>query len=190
VKNTFRCEWAQSHPLLAEYHDREWGVPAHDDRTHYEFLILEAAQAGLSWLTVLKKRAGYREAFAGYDWTRVARYGEADVRRLMKNPAIVRNQLKIRSAIENARRFAEVRAEFGTFDRYLWAFSGGKTVANRIRSMKDLKASTPLSDAVSKDLKKRGFRFVGTTVIYAHLQAVGVVNDHQMRCFRRRALIA
>lgn len=182
----YRCFWADSHPLLLDYHDKEWGVPAHDDKTHFEFLILEAAQAGLSWLTVLKKREGYRESFAGYDWKRVARFGETDVKRLMKNPGIIRNELKIRSTITNASRFEEVRNEFGSFDKYLWGFVEGKPVQNRIRSKKDLVSNTSLSDAVSRDLKKRGFRFVGTTVIYSHLQAVGIVNDHETRCFRRK----
>lgn len=187
MKTAKRCSWADHHPLMSEYHDHEWGVPVHDDRVHFEFLILEAAQAGLSWLTVLKKRENYREAFANFDFSKVAKFGEADVRRLMQNAGIIRNQLKIRSSIENAKRVLEVRGEFGTFDKYLWSFTGGKQVRHAIRSIKDLKPSTELSDAVSKDLKKRGFRFVGTTVIYAHLQAVGVVNDHESKCFRRKA---
>ena len=180
-----RCKWAESHPLLSDYHDAEWGTPRHDDRTHFEFLILEAAQAGLSWLTVLKKREGYRKHFAGFDFNKVAKFGEADVRRMMKDAGIIRNELKIRSAISNAGPFIQVRKEFGTFDRYLWNFVGGKPVRGRIRTSKDLVPFTPLSDAVSKDLKKRGFRFVGSTVIYSHLQAVGVVNDHEDECFRK-----
>lgn len=181
-----RCRWALGHPLLSEYHDREWGTPAHDDRVHFEFLILEAAQAGLSWLTVLKKREGYRRHFAGFDWEKVARFGETEVKRMLKDPGIIRNELKVRSAIANARPFMAVRKEFGSFDRYLWSFVDGRPVAHRVRSSRDLVANSSLSDAVSKDLKKRGFRFVGTTVIYSHLQAVGVVNDHELSCFRRR----
>jgi DNA-3-methyladenine glycosylase I len=181
-----RCRWAESHPLLVDYHDREWGAPSHDDRVHFEFLILEAAQAGLSWLTVLKKREGYRKHFAGYDWEKVAKFGEAEVKRMLKDPGIIRNELKVRSAIGNARPFIAVRKEFGSFDRYLWGFTRGKQVQNKVRSAKDLVPNSPLSDTLSKDLKKRGFRFVGTTVIYSHLQAVGVVNDHELSCFRRK----
>lgn len=181
-----RCWWAEGHPLLIDYHDKEWGAPSHDDRVHFEFLILEAAQAGLSWLTVLKKREGYRRHFADFDWNKVAKFGRAEVKRMLKDPGIIRNELKVRSAIANAKPFIEVRGEFGSFDRYLWGFVGGKQVVNRVRSKKDLAPNSPLSDAVSKDLKKRGFRFVGTTVIYSHLQAVGVVNDHELTCFRQR----
>jgi DNA-3-methyladenine glycosylase I len=170
---------------MREYHDREWGVPVHDDKIHFEFLILEGAQAGLSWLIVLRKRDGYRKAFAGFDFNKVARFGERDVRRLMTDESIVRNELKIRAAIENARRFLEVRKEFGSFDSYLWNFADGKPVVNRVKSYKVAPSSTSLSDAISKDLKKRGFRFVGTTVIYAYLQAVGVVNDHERSCFKK-----
>jgi DNA-3-methyladenine glycosylase I len=184
-----RCPWSLTHPLLTEYHDHEWGAPIHDDRAHYEFLILEAAQAGLSWLTVLKKREAYRKHFAGYDFHKVAKFGEAEVRRMLNDPGIIRNALKVRSAVANAKPFIRVREEFGTFDKYLWAFTGGKQVVNRVRSPKDLVPNSPLSDAVSKDLKIRGFRFVGTTVIYSHLQAVGVINDHQEDCFRRKISI-
>jgi DNA-3-methyladenine glycosylase I len=182
-----RCGWAQGDPLMSAYHDREWGVPVHQDRRHFEFLILEAAQAGLSWLIVLRKRKGYQNAFARFDYNEVARFGEKDVRRLMKDPGIIRNELKIRAAVENAKRFIEVRKEFGTFNRYLWNFVDGKPVVNQVKSYRDILPTTQLSDAVSRDLKKRGFRFVGSTVIYAHLQAVGVVNDHEMSCFRRAA---
>ena len=181
-----RCSWAENHPLLADYHDREWGMPKHDDRVHFEFLILEAAQAGLSWLTVLKKREGYRKHFAEFDFNRVSKFGEAEVKRMLKDPGIIRNELKIRSAISNAKPFLAVRKEFGTFDRYLWNFTDGKPVVNRIRTFRDLVPLSPLSDAVSKDLKKRGFRFVGSTVIYSHLQAVGVVNDHEEKCLRKK----
>ena len=162
-------------------------MPSHDDRVHFEFLILEAAQAGLSWLTVLKKREGYRKHFLGFDFERVAQFGETEIRRMLKDPGIIRNELKIRSAVRNAKPFMAIRKEFGTFDRYLWNFVEGKPVSNRIRSAKDLVPNSPLSDAVSGDLKKRGFRFVGTTVIYSHLQAVGVVDDHETGCFRKRA---
>jgi len=186
VSKVIRCAWAEGNDLMSEYHDREWGVPVHQDTTHFEFLILEAAQAGLSWLIVLRKREGYRKAFARFDFKKVAKFGERDVQRLMQDAGIVRNELKIRASIENAKRFLEVREEFGTFDRYLWSFVEGKPVVNRVKSYKEIAPNTPLSDAVSKDLKKRGFRFVGTTVIYAHLQAVGIVNDHETTCFRRK----
>lgn len=179
-----RCFWAESHPLMSDYHDKEWGLPAHDDKTHFEFLILEAAQAGLSWLTVLKRREGYRKAFANFDYKKVAKFGEAEVKKLMQDTGIIRNQLKIRSAISNAVPFMKIQKEFGSFDRYLWNFVNGKSVQNKVRSKKDLVPNSPLSDEVSKDLKKRGFRFVGTTVIYSHLQAVGIVNDHEVSCFR------
>ena len=185
-----RCSWADHHPLLSDYHDREWGFPAHDDRVHFEFLILEAAQAGLSWLTILKKREGYRRHFARFDFHKVAKFGESEIRRMLKDPGVIRNELKIRSAISNAKPFLAIRGEFGTFDSYLWNFVNGRPVVNRIRTVKDLKPSTPLSDAVSKDLKERGFRFVGSTVIYAHLQAVGVVNDHETRCSRKKECAA
>jgi DNA-3-methyladenine glycosylase I len=171
---------------MIEYHDREWGVPVRDDRKHYEFLVLEAAQAGLSWLTVLRKREGYRKAFAGFDPKKVARFGARDVVRLLRDPGIVRNRLKIRAAILNARLFLEVQKEFGSFDRYCWSFVGGKPKVNRRRSMREVPATSPESDAFSKDLKKRGFKFVGSTVIYAHMQAVGMVNDHSTDCFRYR----
>ena len=182
-----RCAWAVSHPLLSDYHDKEWGFPRRgNDRIHFEFLILEAAQAGLSWLTVLKKRGGYRKYFAGFDFNKVAKFGEAEIKHMLKDPAIIRNELKVRSAVSNAKSFLGVRKEFGSFDAYLWSFVKGKAVQNPVRSMKDLVPNSPLSDAVSKDLKKRGFRFVGTTVIYSHLQAVGLINDHEMSCFRRK----
>ena len=180
-----RCAWSLGHSLLTEYHDSEWGKPRHDDKVHFEFLILEAAQAGLSWLTVLKKREGYKKYFAGFDFNKVAKFGETDVKRMMKDPGIIRNELKVRSAIDNAKPFIAVRKEFGSFDKYLWHFVDGKQVVNRIRTMKDLVPMSGLSDAVSKDLKKRGFRFVGSTVIYSHLQAVGVVNDHEEHCYRK-----
>jgi DNA-3-methyladenine glycosylase I len=181
-----RCAWAGTQPLMVEYHDREWGVPAHDDRQHFEFLVLEAAQAGLSWAIVLNKREGYRRAFAEFDPAAVARFDRRRIERLMQNPAIVRNRLKIEAAVNNARRFLEVQAEFGTFDAYCWRFVGGRPRVNRWRAMGEVPATTPESDAFSKDLKARGFRFVGSTVIYAHMQAVGMVNDHLTSCFRYR----
>ncbi len=183
-----RCNWSGSHPLLSEYHDKEWGFPRRgNDRIHFEFLILEAAQAGLSWLTVLKKREGYRKHFADFDFHKVAKFRETDIRRMLKDPAIIRNELKVRSAVANARPFLEIKKEFGSFDAYLWAFVKGKPLQNRVRSAKDLVPNSALSDKISKDLKKRGFRFVGTTVIYSHLQAVGLINDHETGCFRRSA---
>lgn len=183
MKKVKRCFWAEGDPLMAEYHDREWGRPTHDDRVHFEFLILEAAQAGLSWLTVLRKREGYRKAFAGFDPRKVARFDQKKVKKLLENPGIIRNRLKIEASIHNAKKFLEVQKEFGSFDAYLWRFVGGKPIVNRRKSHKDLPATTPESDALSKDLKKRGFKFVGSTVIYAHMQAVGMVNDHLTSCF-------
>ena len=179
-----RCPWPASDPLMQRYHDEEWGVPVHDDRKHFEFLILEGAQAGLSWTTILRKREGYRAAYRGFDPAAVARFTEKSVARLLANAGIVRNRLKIESSISNARCFLAVQKEFGSFDRYLWGFVDGKPVVNRRTRLSQIPASTPLSDQVSKDLKQRGFRFVGTTIVYAHLQAVGVVNDHLVGCFR------
>jgi DNA-3-methyladenine glycosylase I len=179
-----RCAWPGSDPLYRRYHDREWGVPLYNDRRLFEFLVLEGAQAGLSWITILRKRAAYREAFHNFDYQRVARYTERDVRRLLGNPGIVRNELKIRSAIRNAKAYLEVRREFGTFSKYMWSFVDHAPVRNRWRSMKQLPARTAVSDALSADLKKRGFNFVGSTIMYAHMQAVGMVNDHVIDCFR------
>jgi DNA-3-methyladenine glycosylase I len=168
------------------YHDEEWGVPLHDDRTLFEFIVLEGAQAGLSWSTILNKREGYRKAFSGFDPQKVARYGATDVRRLLGDEGIVRNRQKIASAINNAKRFREVQQEFGSFDRYIWAFVGGKPIVNRWRTQSEFPARTELSDRVSADLRKRGFSFVGSTIVYAHLQATGMVNDHIVGCFRHR----
>jgi DNA-3-methyladenine glycosylase I len=179
-----RCEWAGGDALMTRYHDEEWGRPVHDDKRLFEFLVLEGAQAGLNWMTILKKRAGYRKAFAGFDPVKVARFASRDVRRLLADRGIVRNRLKIESAISNAQRLLEVRREFGSFDRYAWGFVGGKPRVNRFKRLSDLPASTPESDAMSKDLKKRGFRFVGSTICYAFMQAVGMVNDHTVECFR------
>ncbi len=181
---TSRCAWAASgNDLYIEYHDREWGVPVHDDRTHFEFLILEGAQAGLSWATILNKREAYRKAFAGFDPVKVARFSEEKVAKLLENPGIVRNRLKVQAAVTNARAFLEVRKEFGSFDAYVWPFVGGRPIVHRRKSMKDVPATSPESDALSRDLKKRGFKFVGTTILYAHMQAVGMVNDHEVSCF-------
>jgi DNA-3-methyladenine glycosylase I len=181
-----RCPWCLSgNELYVHYHDTEWGVPARDDRTQFEFLILEGAQAGLSWSTILNKREGYREAFAGFDAERVARYGKRDVARLLKNPGIVRNRLKIAGAITNARAFLVVQAEQG-FAKYMWSFVGDKSIDSKLKSHANVRATSPESDALSKDLKKRGFKFVGSTIIYAHMQATGMVNDHRLDCFRYR----
>ena len=187
-QNKPRCGWCGDDPLYVRYHDTEWGVPVYDDRKHFEFLILEGAQAGLSWITILRKRENYRKAFANFNAARVARFGARDVRRLLQNAGIVRNRLKISAAITNARAFLAVQKEFGSFDNYVWRFVGGRPRVNRRRSLKQLPARTRESDALSKDLKSRGFRFVGPTIVYAHMQAVGMVNDHLVSCFRHRAL--
>ena len=182
-----RCPWAGAdNPLMLEYHDREWGVPVHDDRMHFEFLILEGAQAGLSWSTILNKREGYRRAFSDFDPAKVARYTEKRVAKLLADPGIVRNRLKIASAVRNARAFLAVQKEFGSFDEYCWGFVGGQPKDNRLKAGQRIPATTPESDALSKDLKQRGFNFVGSTVIYAYMQAVGLVNDHLVDCFRYR----
>ncbi len=180
-----RCEWPKSDQAI-RYHDNEWGVPVHDDRIFFEFLILEGAQAGLSWETVLNKRDSYRKAFSNFDPKRVARFTAADVDRLMKDEGLIRNRLKIESAVTNARAFLAVQKEFGSFDRYVWQFVGGKPKVNPWRGLKRVPASTPESDALSKDLKKRGFKFVGTTIMYAFMQATGLVDDHALSCFRRK----
>jgi DNA-3-methyladenine glycosylase I len=180
-----RCAWAGTDPLMIAYHDEEWGREVHDDRRLFEFLVLEGAQAGLSWSTILKKRDGYRRAFAGFDARKVAKLGPKDVARLMGNAGIVRNRLKIESTIENARHLLEVAKERGSFDVYVWSFVGGKPLRTRRRTMKDVPATTPESDALSKDLKRRGFRFVGSTIMYAFMQAVGMVSDHVEGCWRR-----
>jgi len=180
--------WGEVDPLMAIYHDKEWGVPLHDDRKNFELLVLEGFQAGLSWNTILRKRANFRKAFDGFNVKKVAAYGEKDVARLLADPGIVRNRLKIRAAVENARRYIEVRKEFGSFDRYMWGFVDGKPIQNKFRSLAELPAHTPLSDRISADLKARGFRFVGSTIVYAHMQAAGMVNDHLTKCFRYKEL--
>jgi DNA-3-methyladenine glycosylase I len=188
TKPIARCPWADGHELLASYHDAEWGVPVHDDRKWYEKIVLDGAQAGLSWLTILKKRDAYREALCGFDPEQVARFGSRDVARLMGNPGIVRNRLKVQSAVGNAKAFLAVQREHGTFDAYLWGLVGGKTLQNRWKHVKEVPARTELSDLVSKDLKRRGFNFVGSTIVYAFMQSAGIVNDHLVACPRHRAL--
>lgn len=183
-KEVCRCGWASSSEMMAEYHDTEWGVPVHNDRQHFEFLILEGAQAGLSWATILKRRKGYAKAFANFDPKKVAKYTKAKVNSILKDPGIIRNKLKIESAVHNAKLFLDIQKEFGSFDKYAWQFVGGKPIKNKNRTSQDFQATTAESDAFSKDLKKRGFKFVGSTVIYAHMQATGMVNDHQTSCFR------
>jgi DNA-3-methyladenine glycosylase I len=185
-----RCPWCLASEAYRRYHDEEWGVPVHDDRRLFEFLILEGAQAGLSWSTILNKRKGYRSAFARFDPVKVSRFGARDVKRLLADAGIVRNRLKIESAIANARAFLEVRREFGTFDAYIWGFVGGRPLQSRRASMREVPGSTDISDAISRDLKRRGFRFVGSTIVYAFMQAVGMVNDHLTTCFRRSQLAA
>lgn len=185
-----RCTWAEgSFEEYIRYHDEEWGVPVHDDRTHFEFLILEGAQAGLSWSTILKKRDGYRHAFAGFDPEKVARFDETKIEQLLQNPGIVRNRLKVRSAVQNARHFLKIQKEFGSFDAYIWSFVDNKPIKNHWKSLPEVPAKTEVSDGISKDLKRRGFNFVGSTIIYAHMQACGLVNDHTVDCFRYRELI-
>ena len=183
-----RCSWGDTDPLYVDYHDREWGEPVHDDRTLFEFLVLEGAQAGLSWLTVLRKRENYRRAFHGFDPVRVAKYGATDVRRLLADAGIIRNRQKIEATIRNARSFLAIQEEFGSFDEYVWKFVDGRPIHNAWKSVKQIPASTAVSDALSKDLKKRGFGFVGSTICYSHMQATGMVNDHLVGCFRYREL--
>ncbi len=184
-----RCAWCGEDPLYVAYHDQEWGKPVWDDKTLFEFLILETFQAGLSWITILRKRENFREAFDHFDYKKIAGYGEEKYGALMENPGIIRNRLKIRSAISNAVAFMKIQEEFGSFSDYIWAFVDHKPVVNEWKSMKDLPARTEISDLISKDLKNRGFKFVGSTVVYAHMQATGMVNDHVTRCFRYPELI-
>jgi len=179
-----RCSWAVGDPLMIAYHDRQWGVPEHDDRTLFEMLILEGAQAGLSWSTILRKREAYRRAFAGFDPAAVARFGESEVAALLADPGIVRNRLKIHAAIGNARAFLAVQQEVGSFDRFVWQLAGGAPLRNKRRRPGDVPAQTAASDAMSRELARRGFKFVGTTICYAYMQAVGMVNDHLVSCFR------
>jgi len=179
-----RCEWANRSEMEQSYHDNEWGVPIHDDKNLFEFLVLEGAQAGLRWSTILKKREGYRKAFDNFNARKIARYSEYDVSRLLANPGIIRNRLKINAAITNARAFLQVQEEFGSFDQYIWQFVHGRPIRNAWERLTDIPSSTPESDAMSKDLRKRGFKFIGTTICYAFMQAIGMVNDHVVGCFR------
>lgn len=184
-----RCDWVEdTFPEYIKYHDEEWGIPVHDDRTHFEFLILEGAQAGLSWSTILKRRGGYRKAFADFDPRKVAQFEEAKIQELLQDEGIIRNKLKVRSAVRNAQLFLEIQEEFGSFDKYIWEFVGGEPIINHWKSMKEVPATTKESDTLSKDLKKRGFKFVGSTIMYAYMQACGLVMDHTVDCFRYAAL--
>ncbi len=182
----YRCEWCGSNPLMVKYHDEEWGVPVHDDRTLFEFLILEGAQAGLTWQTVLNKRETYRKAFDNFNAKKILRYGTKDTGRLLADPGIIRNRLKVTAAISNANAFLDVQKEFGSFDKYIWQFVNGKPIDHRVKTMKDIPFTTTESDAMSEDLIRRGFKFVGSTICYAYMQAVGMVNDHETKCFRYR----
>jgi len=181
-----RCEWSLGSQEYIDYHDKEWGVPVHDDKKHFEFLVLEGAQAGLSWATILKRRENYRKAFADFDVNKISQFDQSDIERLLNDSGIIRNKLKINSIITNAKCFIQIQKEFGSFDNYIWAFVGNKPIINNIKSMKDIPATSKESDALSKDLKKRGFKFVGSTIIYAHMQACGLVNDHAVYCFRHK----
>ena len=181
-----RCEWSLSDPIYIDYHDNEWGVPVRDDRKQFEFLVLESAQAGLSWLTILKRREGYSRLYSGYDAEKVARFDASKIQEMMLDPGIIRNRKKIESSINNAQRFLDIRDQYDSFCNYLWNFVDGKQVVNHYSRMTDIPATTPLSDTISKDLKQRGFKFLGSTIIYAHLQATGLVNDHLVDCFRHR----
>ncbi len=187
-KEKTRCKWslAKVDPRYLAYHDEEWGVPIHDDRIQFEFLTLESAQAGLSWWTVLNKREGYRKSFADFDPEKVARFTDKRIAKLLENPRIIRNRLKVAAAVNNARRFLEVQAEFGSFDSYIWRFVDGRPIQNKWRNLQQIPPTTKLSDTLSKDLKQRGFKFVGSTIVYSHMQAVGMVNDHQVDCFRHK----
>lgn len=185
TKQFSRCNWALGvNDAYIEYHDKEWGVPVYDDQKQFEFLILEGAQAGLSWSTILNKREGYRKNFADFDVNKVARFTQKRIDKILQDPSVVRNKLKVNSAVTNAKCFMEVQKEFGTFSKYIWSFVGGKPIVNKRKSMKDVPATSKESDALSKDLKKRGFKFVGSTIMYAHMQATGMVNDHVVSCFR------
>jgi DNA-3-methyladenine glycosylase I len=188
VNKKTRCSWCGDDPLYRSYHDNEWGVPMHDDQALFEFLILEGAQAGLSWITVLRKRENYRAAFDGFDAGRIARYDAGKIATLLQDPGIIRNRLKVEAAVTNARKFIEVQETFGSFNDYIWQFVDGKPRQNKWRSIAEIPASTPQSDAMSKDLKRRGFKFVGSTICYAHMQATGMVNDHTIDCYRHKEL--
>ncbi len=190
MKKLKRCEWVEGQfDEYIKYHDEEWGVPVHDDQTHFEFLILEGAQAGLSWSTILKRREGYRKSFANFDPKKVAQFDEEKIQELLQFEGIIRNKLKVRSAVTNAQKFLEIQEEFGSFDNYIWRFVNGEPIVNHWKSLKDIPATTKESEALSKDLKKRGFKFVGSTIMYAYMQACGLVNDHTVDCFRYKELV-
>lgn len=189
MKEKVRCSWCLKTENYMEYHDKEWGLPVHDDRKHFEFLVLEGAQAGLSWLTIPNKREGYRKAFADFDPVKVARFTEAKCEKILLDPGIVRNRLKVYGAVNNAKRFLEVQKEFGSFDKYIWSFVGDKPIVNKWKALGQIAPTTKESDALSKDLIKRGFKFVGSTVMYSHMQACGLVNDHVVDCFRYKEVI-
>jgi DNA-3-methyladenine glycosylase I len=189
MKQRTRCSWTRTDPLMIRYHDTEWGVPLHDDRKMYEFLVLEGMQAGLSWLTILRKRENFRKAFRGFDPAIVAKFGSREMNRLLSDAGIIRNRQKLEAAIVNAQKFLIVQKEFGSFDRYIWAFVGGKPIQNRFKTDAEIPAASRESDQLSKDMKQRGFKFVGSTILYAHMQATGMVNDHLMSCFRYRSLM-
>ncbi len=183
-----RCPWPSGDSLYIKYHDKEWGLPLHNDKKLFEFLVLEGFQAGLSWRTILYKRKNFRKAFDNFDFNKIAKYDKKKINSLMKDAGIIRNKLKIESAVQNAKAFIKVRKEFGTFDKYIWAFVNNKPIQNNFKSLNEIPAKTELSDTISKDLKKRGFKFVGSTIIYAHMQATGMVNDHLVSCFRHRQI--
>lgn len=188
TKVTNRCPWCGTDPLYVEYHDKEWGVPVYDDQILFEFLILESFQAGLSWITILRKRENFRKAFDDFNYKKIAIYPESKIQSLLQNEGIIRNKLKVRAAVTNAQAFMEVQKEFGSFSNYIWGFVDGKPIKNNLKSLKDAPATTALSDKISKDLKKRGFKFMGSTVVYAHMQATGMVNDHLADCFRSKEI--
>jgi DNA-3-methyladenine glycosylase I len=185
-----RCPWPSDDKLMIKYHDKEWGVPIHNDKKLFEFLILEGFQAGLSWRTILYKRENFRKAFNNFDFKKVAKYDKRKINSLLKDEGIIRNKLKIEGAITNAKAFLQIRKEFGTFDKYIWGFVNGKQIQNKFKSLKELPARTKLSDKISEDLKKRGFKFVGSTIVYAHMQATGMVNDHVVSCYKYKLLVA
>jgi len=189
MQEVYRCPWCLKFEQYIQYHDEEWGVPVHDDRVHFEFLILEGAQAGLSWSTILKKREGYRKNFAEFDPIKVSRFTEKRIAKILQDPAIIRNKLKVNAAVNNAKRFLEIQKEFGTFDKYIWGFVNHTPVVNKWKTLKQIPATTKQSDELSKDLIKRGFKFVGSTVIYAHMQACGLVNDHLVDCWRYKEVL-
>lgn len=188
-KEKQRCGWTSDDELMIKYHDEEWGKPVHDDKILFEFIVLESAQAGLSWRTILHRREGYRKAFANFDFNKVAKFTDKDFKRLMNDTGIIRNRLKILATINNAQRFIEVRKEFGSFDKYIWGFVNNKPIINKFKELKELPAKTGLSDKISADLKRRGFKFMGSTIVYAHMQATGMVDDHLMSCFRKKIII-